>query len=85
MLSLPSYIFYIVSSGVCYLYFIMEFIETKGVLPLGEAIELMKFLAQNFKDTGDYLHIFEILAILDDIDAPSLIEFGYDVSNAAEA
>jgi len=44
-------------------------------LTLGDQIELLKVLAEKFKDTGDFVFVSEILVLIDDIDTPDMINF----------
>ena len=42
-------------------------------ITLGDQIELLKVLADNFRDTGDFIFISEILLLIDDIETPDLL------------
>jgi len=44
-------------------------------ITLGDQIELLKVLADNFRDTGDFIFISEILLLIDDIDTPDLLSY----------
>ena len=42
---------------------------------LGDQIELLKVLAEKFRDTGDFVFISEILMLVDDIESPDLLTY----------
>jgi len=44
-------------------------------LTLGDQIELLKVLAEKFRDTGDFVFISEILMLVDDIESPDLLTY----------
>jgi uncharacterized membrane-anchored protein len=44
-------------------------------ITLGDQIELLKVLADNFRDTGDFIFISEILLLIDDIETPDLLSY----------
>jgi hypothetical protein len=42
---------------------------------LGDQIELLKVLAEKFRDTGDFVFISEMLMLVDDIESPDLLTY----------
>ena len=44
-------------------------------ITLGDQIELLKVLADNFRDTGDFIFISEMLLLIDDIETPDLLSY----------
>ena len=44
------------------------------ILDLGPAIDTLKSLANKFRESGDYIHMMEILLIIDEMDSPVLVD-----------
>ena len=44
------------------------------ILDLGPAIDTLKSLANNFRESGDYMYMMEILLIIDEMDSPLLVD-----------
>ena len=44
-------------------------------ITLGDQIELLKVLVDNFRDTGDFIFISEMLLLIDDIETPDLLSY----------
>ena len=53
----------------------MDFYVDSMNITLGDQIELLKVLADKFKDTGDFVFISEILLLIDDIESPDLLTY----------
>ena len=53
----------------------MEMTPSIEILDLGPAIDNLKALSCNFRETGDYEDMMEILLIIDEIESPMLVDF----------
>ena len=53
----------------------MDYYGDSMDIALGDQIELLKVMADKFRDTGDFVFISEILLLIDDIEAPDLLTY----------
>ena len=44
-------------------------------ITLGDQIELLKVMADKFRDTGDFVLISEMLLLIDDMESPDLLTY----------
>ena len=53
----------------------MDYYGDSMDIALGDQIELLKVLADKFRDTGDFVFISEILLLIDDMESPDLLTY----------
>ena len=44
-------------------------------ITLSDQIELLKVMADKFRDTGDFVFVSEMLLLIEDIEAPDLLTY----------
>ena len=53
----------------------MDYYSDSMDIALGDQIELLKVMADKFRDTGDFVFISEILLLIDDMESPDLLTY----------
>jgi len=53
----------------------MDYYGDSMDITLGDQIELLKVMADKFRDTGDFVFISEILLLIDDMESPDLLTY----------
>ena len=53
----------------------MDYYGDSMDITLGDQIELLKVMADKFRDTGDFVFISEMLLLIDDMEAPDLLTY----------
>ena len=53
----------------------MDYYGDSMDIALGDQIELLKVMADKFRDTGDFVFISEILLLIDDMESPDLLTY----------
>ena len=53
----------------------MDYYGDSMDITLGDQIELLKVMADKFRDTGDFVFISEMLLLIDDMESPDLLTY----------